>query len=77
MNTPLEDSLSTALKSAYVSANMTHCLSVRPTISCADASLQVSNLRISEADIEISRDRISEFLSTHSAYELLPDSGKV
>ncbi|XP_042428691.1 sucrose nonfermenting 4-like protein isoform X1 [Zingiber officinale] len=37
----------------------------------------VSNLRISEADIGISRDCISEFLSTHSAYELLPDSGKV
>ncbi|XP_057513706.1 sucrose nonfermenting 4-like protein [Actinidia eriantha] len=33
--------------------------------------------RISEADIEISRNRISAFLSTHTAYELLPESGKV
>uniref|UniRef100_A0A5B6YS18 Putative sucrose nonfermenting 4-like protein isoform X1 n=1 Tax=Davidia involucrata TaxID=16924 RepID=A0A5B6YS18_DAVIN len=33
--------------------------------------------RISEADIEISRHRISVFLSTHTAYELLPESGKV
>ncbi|KAA8536868.1 hypothetical protein F0562_029346 [Nyssa sinensis] len=33
--------------------------------------------RISEADIEISRNRISVFLSTHTAYELLPESGKV
>ncbi|PSS10125.1 Sucrose nonfermenting 4-like protein [Actinidia chinensis var. chinensis] len=33
--------------------------------------------RISEADIEISCNRISAFLSTHTAYELLPESGKV
>ncbi|CAK9146446.1 unnamed protein product [Ilex paraguariensis] len=33
--------------------------------------------RISQADIELSRHRISVFLSTHTAYELLPDSGKV
>ncbi|CAL5330228.1 unnamed protein product [Camellia sinensis] len=33
--------------------------------------------RISEADIDISRQRISVFLSTHTAYELLPESGKV
>ncbi|XP_071730436.1 sucrose nonfermenting 4-like protein [Rutidosis leptorrhynchoides] len=33
--------------------------------------------RISEADLEVSRQRISVFLSTHMAYELLPDSGKV
>ncbi|KAF7137798.1 hypothetical protein RHSIM_Rhsim07G0186000 [Rhododendron simsii] len=33
--------------------------------------------RISEADINISRHRISVFLSTHTAYELLPESGKV
>lgn len=33
--------------------------------------------RISEADIEISRRRVSAFLSTHTAYELLPESGKV
>lgn len=33
--------------------------------------------RISEADLEVSRHRISVFLSTHTAYELLPESGKV
>ncbi|XP_059648521.1 sucrose nonfermenting 4-like protein [Cornus florida] len=33
--------------------------------------------RISEADIEISRNRVSVFLSRHTAYELLPESGKV
>lgn len=32
---------------------------------------------ISEADIEVSRNRISLFLSQHTAYELLPESGKV
>ena len=34
-------------------------------------------MRISEADVEISRHRISVFLSQHTAYELLPESGKV
>ncbi|KAL1808401.1 hypothetical protein DCAR_0727860 [Daucus carota subsp. sativus] len=33
--------------------------------------------RISEAEIQVSRHRISAFLSTHTAYELLPESGKV
>ncbi|KAK9161506.1 hypothetical protein Syun_007847 [Stephania yunnanensis] len=33
--------------------------------------------KISEVDLEISRHRISGFLSTHTAYELLPESGKV
>ncbi|XP_021898792.1 sucrose nonfermenting 4-like protein [Carica papaya] len=33
--------------------------------------------RISEADLQVSRQRISVFLSTHTAYELLPESGKV
>ncbi|XP_015875088.2 sucrose nonfermenting 4-like protein [Ziziphus jujuba] len=33
--------------------------------------------RISGADLEVSRHRISAFLSTHIAYELLPESGKV
>ncbi|KAL8105304.1 hypothetical protein AgCh_029191 [Apium graveolens] len=32
--------------------------------------------RISEADLEVSRHRLSAFLSTHTAYELLPESGK-
>lgn len=33
--------------------------------------------RISAADLEVSRNRISGFLSRHIAYDLLPDSGKV
>ncbi|KAL8171724.1 hypothetical protein V2J09_023528 [Rumex salicifolius] len=33
--------------------------------------------RVPEADIEVSRCRISLFLSQHTAYELLPESGKV
>ncbi|XP_050218322.1 sucrose nonfermenting 4-like protein [Mercurialis annua] len=33
--------------------------------------------RISEADLQVSRHRISVFLSTQTAYELLPQSGKV
>ncbi|GAV63148.1 CBS domain-containing protein [Cephalotus follicularis] len=33
--------------------------------------------RISEADLEMCRHRISVFLSTHTAYELLPESGKI
>ncbi|KAF9681587.1 hypothetical protein SADUNF_Sadunf05G0017100 [Salix dunnii] len=32
---------------------------------------------ISAPDLEVSRHRISTFLSTHTAYELLPESGKV
>ncbi|KAK3012836.1 hypothetical protein RJ639_008615, partial [Escallonia herrerae] len=37
----------------------------------------VASPRMSQADIELSRNRISVFLSIHTAYELLPDSGKV
>ncbi|XP_071737303.1 sucrose nonfermenting 4-like protein [Rutidosis leptorrhynchoides] len=33
--------------------------------------------RISEVDLESSRQRVSVFLSTHMVYELLPESGKV
>ncbi|KAM0025693.1 putative CBS domain-containing protein [Helianthus debilis subsp. tardiflorus] len=33
--------------------------------------------KILDADVELSRHRISVFLSTHTAYELLPESGKV
>lgn len=33
--------------------------------------------RISEADVQVSRHRISLFLTQHTAYELLPESGKV
>ncbi|KAF7805110.1 sucrose nonfermenting 4-like protein [Senna tora] len=41
------------------------------------AYCQDSNFRMSESDLEVSRHRISVFLSTHTAYELLPESGKV
>ncbi|XP_057722081.1 sucrose nonfermenting 4-like protein [Arachis stenosperma] len=36
-----------------------------------------ANPSMSDSDLEVSRHRVSEFLSTHTAYELLPDSGKV
>ncbi|XP_077219139.1 sucrose nonfermenting 4-like protein isoform X2 [Tasmannia lanceolata] len=45
-------------------------------VTLSDGTLQEAP-RISEADIEVSRHRISGFLSTHTAYELLPESGKV
>ncbi|KAI7987622.1 Sucrose nonfermenting 4-like protein [Camellia lanceoleosa] len=38
-------------------------------------NLQEAIPRISEADIEISCNRVSVFMSTHTAYELLPESG--
>ncbi|GLT50452.1 hypothetical protein SLA2020_239380 [Shorea laevis] len=37
----------------------------------------VTPASISVAEIDVSRHRISTFLSTHTAYELLPESGKV
>ncbi|KAM7473955.1 hypothetical protein LguiB_021198 [Lonicera macranthoides] len=55
--------------------------SVRPSsmdVDNTDLFLRLETVpRISEADIELSRHRISVFLSTHTAYELLPESGKV
>ncbi|KAG1338645.1 sucrose nonfermenting 4-like protein [Cocos nucifera] len=39
-------------------------------------ALEETTLRISESDIEVSRHRISSFLSAHNAYQLLPESGK-
>ncbi|KAG1365199.1 putative Sucrose nonfermenting 4-like protein [Cocos nucifera] len=39
--------------------------------------MQDATHRISETDIQISRHCISLFLSTHSAYDLLPELGKV
>lgn len=32
---------------------------------------------ISETDLQASRQRISAFLTSHTVYELLPESGKV
>ncbi|XP_054801738.1 sucrose nonfermenting 4-like protein isoform X2 [Prosopis cineraria] len=39
--------------------------------------LMETNSRMSESDLEVSRHRIAVFLSTYTAYELLPESGKV
>lgn len=36
-----------------------------------------ANPRMSPSDLEVSRRRISKFLSEHTAYDLLPESGKV
>ncbi|XP_058084032.1 sucrose nonfermenting 4-like protein isoform X2 [Magnolia sinica] len=46
-------------------------------VTLSDGTLQEAAPRISEADIQLSRHRVSVFLSTHTAYELLPESGKV
>ncbi|XP_072960158.1 sucrose nonfermenting 4-like protein isoform X2 [Typha angustifolia] len=46
-------------------------------VTVSGGSLQETNLRISEGEMTISFQRISTFLSEHTAYELLPDSGKV
>ncbi|XP_011044506.1 PREDICTED: sucrose nonfermenting 4-like protein isoform X2 [Populus euphratica] len=46
-------------------------------VSVSDGTLTGGVLSISEADLQVSRHRISVFLTTHTAYELLPQSGKV
>ncbi|XP_076891740.1 sucrose nonfermenting 4-like protein [Bidens hawaiensis] len=46
-------------------------------VRVSDNTLHEPLPRISEADLEVSCHRISAFLSTHMAYELLPESGKV
>ncbi|XP_076943979.1 sucrose nonfermenting 4-like protein [Bidens hawaiensis] len=46
-------------------------------VRVSDNTLHDPLPKISEADLEASRHRISAFLSTHMAYELLPESGKV
>ncbi|KAG1326298.1 sucrose nonfermenting 4-like protein [Cocos nucifera] len=46
-------------------------------VTLSDGAMHEATHRISETDIQISRYRISVFLSTHSAYDLLPASGKV
>ncbi|KAG6524779.1 hypothetical protein ZIOFF_014718 [Zingiber officinale] len=42
-----------------------------------EGTIQGGSAKISEEDIKTSRVRISLFLSSHTAYDLLPDSGKV
>ncbi|KAJ7980244.1 Sucrose nonfermenting 4-like protein [Quillaja saponaria] len=49
----------------------------RRVVRVRDVSLTEVVPRISDADVQTSRQRISEFLSMHTAYELLPESGKV
>ncbi|KAJ0601946.1 putative AMP-activated kinase, glycogen-binding protein [Helianthus annuus] len=46
-------------------------------VRVSDSTPHESLPMISEVDLEVSRHRISVFLSTHMAYELLPESGKV
>ncbi|XP_057476323.1 sucrose nonfermenting 4-like protein isoform X1 [Actinidia eriantha] len=46
-------------------------------VRVSDGTLREALPRVSEADLEVSRHRIGVFLSTHMAYELLPESGKV
>ncbi|XP_011014797.1 PREDICTED: sucrose nonfermenting 4-like protein isoform X2 [Populus euphratica] len=46
-------------------------------VSVSDGTLTAGVPSISEADLQVSRHRISVFLTTHTAYELLPQSGKV
>lgn len=45
--------------------------------SSSSGTHQEPMMRISDADINISRQRFSILLSRYTAYELLPDSGKV
>ncbi|XP_042065660.1 sucrose nonfermenting 4-like protein isoform X2 [Salvia splendens] len=42
-----------------------------------DPSPTEAILSTSQAELDLSRDRVSAFLSSHTAYELLPESGKV
>uniref|UniRef100_A0A0D9W1L3 CBS domain-containing protein n=1 Tax=Leersia perrieri TaxID=77586 RepID=A0A0D9W1L3_9ORYZ len=47
------------------------------TVSLSDGITQEGSQRTSEAAIQISRGRVSEYLNGHTGYDLLPDSGKV
>ncbi|KAI4345444.1 hypothetical protein L6164_012568 [Bauhinia variegata] len=49
----------------------------RRLVRLTDGTLTEVLPRISDADVQTSRQRISAFLSMHTAYELLPESGKV
>ncbi|KAL0388761.1 UNVERIFIED_CONTAM: Sucrose nonfermenting 4-like protein [Sesamum radiatum] len=46
-------------------------------VRLSDGTSTESLPMISDADLEISRHRITVFMSAHTAYELLPESGKV
>ncbi|CAN6296981.1 unnamed protein product [Urochloa humidicola] len=47
------------------------------TVTLSDGNIQDGHLRVSEAAIQISRSRVIGYLSSHTGYDLLPDSGKV
>ncbi|CAI0626832.1 unnamed protein product [Linum tenue] len=49
----------------------------RRVVHVSDGTLNEVSPTISEADVQASRHRISVFLSTQTAYELLPKSGKL
>ncbi|WJX96122.1 AMP-activated serine/threonine-protein kinase regulatory subunit, variant 2 [Trifolium repens] len=49
----------------------------RRVVRLTDGTLSEVMPRISDLDVQTSRQRISAYLSTHTAYELLPESGKV
>ncbi|XP_057419415.1 sucrose nonfermenting 4-like protein [Lotus japonicus] len=49
----------------------------RRVVRLTDGALSEVMPRISDVDVQTSRQRISVFLSTRTAYELLPESGKV
>ncbi|KAK2646173.1 hypothetical protein Ddye_021368 [Dipteronia dyeriana] len=46
-------------------------------VRISDGTLAEAIPRIAEADLQVSRHRVSTLLSAHTAYELLPESGKV
>ncbi|GJM97301.1 hypothetical protein PR202_ga14220 [Eleusine coracana subsp. coracana] len=46
-------------------------------VSLSDGAVQEGHQRVSEAYIQISRCHVTEYLSLHTGYDLLPDSGKV
>jgi hypothetical protein len=46
-------------------------------VTLSDGTVSEGTLRVSEAAIQTSRCRVSEYLSLHTCYDLLPDSGKV
>ncbi|CAI8590072.1 unnamed protein product [Vicia faba] len=54
--------------------NETFC---RAQVQVTEGTLSEVLPRISDTDVQVSRQRISAFLSMHTAYELLPESGKV
>lgn len=46
-------------------------------VTLSDGTVSEGTPRVSEAAIQISRCRVSEYLNLHTCYDLLPDSGKV